>query len=145
MEKNIYNQQDYAFAMSYIGKEIVFFLKTQLPYAKEAQAWGSLPMIGLMFGFAKIDGLRARVNKMSTAAGTIDQYTDMKFIIKNPYYVKENESDDRDGPGWPPPPNVNNTKEWHIAVDAMNKWFFESKELALKSITDCRSIYYPFS
>ncbi|MES2382817.1 MAG: hypothetical protein V4538_17350 [Bacteroidota bacterium] len=142
MDKKIYTKEEYDNATSFIGKKVWYFLKMPLPQVTDAQAYTVHPQVSVKLGSTTITGVKADVKKISNGDGTIDEYTGLNFILKNPYYIKPDEPEE--GAMGFPESTVNSWKEWNFAYLTLNQWFFETKEKALESIGESTSMYYDY-
>lgn len=139
METNKYTADQYSIASSLIGKTVWFFLKGHLPHVADGNAWSLLPNISVMLAKTVIPGVSADVKKIADENGVRDEYTKLKFILKNPYYIKPEEPEE--GAMGFPESTVHSWKEWDFSFFALNKWFFESKEDAINSIKEYNGMY----
>lgn len=138
-EDKLYTKDDYDTATALIGKTVWFFLKGHLPQGVDSQAWAVLPNISVMLGKTVITGVSADIKKVSTKDGTMDEYRKLVFILKNPYYIKEPEPEE--GAMGFPSSTVHSWETWQFGYLTLNKWFFETKELAIESIKEFHSMY----
>lgn len=140
MDDKLYTLDQYNHATSFIGKTVWFFLKGVLPQGLDSNSWAALPNISVMMGKTVITGVQADVKKQSNESGNTDEYKKLRFILRNPYYIKEEEPEE--GAMGFMETTVNSWKQWEFGYLTLNKWFFESKEKAIESVQEYNGMYY---
>jgi hypothetical protein len=141
MDDKLYTKEDFEYAMKLIGQTAYFLLKTHLPQQPDATHWAYIPLIGVMMGQTEIIGVHAEIEKKADKNGMKEMYRKLQFILRNPYYEKQEEPDDRSGPGWPRM-DLHSVKEWNFAFMTLNQWFFMTREAALQSIGSLNNMYF---
>jgi hypothetical protein len=140
MDDKLYTKEDFEYAMKLIGQTVYFFLKTHLPSQPDATHWTYIPLIGVMMGQTEIIGVHAEIEKKADNNGVKEMYRKLQFILKNPYFQKDQEEPEH-GPGFPRM-DIHTMKEWNFAYMTLNQWFFMTKESALQSIGSLNNMYF---
>jgi len=141
MDDKLYTKEDFEYAMKLIGQTVYFFVKTQLPPQPDATHWAYLPMIGVALGTTEIIGVHAEIEKKADKDGTKEMYRKLQYILRNPYFEKQEEPDDRSGPSWPKV-DMHSSKEWNMAFMTLNSWFFLQAIDAWKQVDKIQGMYY---
>ena len=141
MDDKLYTKEDFEYAMKLIGQTVYFFVKTQLPPQPDATHWAYLPMIGVALGTTEIIGVHAEIEKIADKNGTKEMYRKLQFILRNPYYEKQEELEPEHGPSWPKV-DMHSSKQWNLAFMTLNSWFFLQAIDAWKQVDKIQGMYY---
>jgi len=141
MEDKLYTKDDFEYAMKLIGQTAHFFVKTQLAPQPDATHWAYLPMIGVALGKTEIIGVHAEIERKADKNGVKEMYRKLQFILRNPYYEKQDEPEERDGPSWPKV-DMHTGKEWNLAFMTLNSWLFLEPIKAWSKVETITGMYY---